>query len=282
MMSQLEEELDLFEHGWKAPDQHMRYVFTNNYWLRHWHSVWILCIDALLISFTLRPSTLSRCSLKMALSWNQIFQWMPHQISTKTQRLLMCLVTLLGCYGLLLIRCVVIFSARCGTPQVTWVRALWLNVDLVQVQLSLHASFFFFKCCAEKGLPCLELIKYVQMCWSSMYDLLKWALLLKGVSSLILLPSSFLMSVQGITKFIQLTNNSTQVPMLQKKCYTNYRLSPDEWTKLGLLHQILKVQTMSHNLNWSGSNSVKTAFCPHSTSVLFQTCSHHLLHFPNH
>ena len=116
MMSRLEEELDSFEHGWKAPKQRMRYVFTNNYWLGRWHPVQMLCIDALLILFTLWPSTLSRHSLKTALSWNQIFQWTPQQILTKTQRLLMCLVTLLGHYVLLSIRCVVIFSARCGTP----------------------------------------------------------------------------------------------------------------------------------------------------------------------
>ena len=50
------------------------------------------------------------------------------------------------------------------------------------------------------------------------------------------------MKVQGITKFIQLTNNSTQVPTLQKKCYADYRLTPTEWTNLDLLHQILKVR----------------------------------------
>ena len=144
----------------------------------------------------------------------------------------------------------------------TQVRALWSNVDLVQVQLSLQASLFFFKCCAEEGLPCLELIKYVWMRWSSMYDSLERALLLKGVSSLISLPSSFLMSIQGITKFIQLIDNSTQVPTLQKKCYTDYRLSPNEWTKLGLLHQILKVRTTSHDLNQSCSNLVKTSILP--------------------
>ncbi|KAF8258088.1 hypothetical protein EI94DRAFT_1624901, partial [Lactarius quietus] len=58
---------------------------------------------------------------------------------------------------------------------------LWAFIN--QVRLSPQASAFFFKCCAEEGLPCLELIKYVQMRWSSMYDLLECAFLLKPVSS---------------------------------------------------------------------------------------------------
>ena len=37
-----------------------------------------------------------------------------------------------------------------------------------------------------------------------------------------------------------------------------------------------------HNLVWSGSHLVKTAPHPHSTGILFQTCSHCFLCFPNH
>ncbi|KAN0136322.1 hypothetical protein V8E53_005927 [Lactarius tabidus] len=55
---------------------------------------------------------------------------------------------------------------------------LWAFIN--QVRLSPQASAFFVKCCAEEGLPHLELIKYVRMCWSSMYDLLKRAFLLKA------------------------------------------------------------------------------------------------------
>ncbi|KAN0138441.1 Ribonuclease H-like domain containing protein [Lactarius tabidus] len=52
---------------------------------------------------------------------------------------------------------------------------------------------------------------------------------------------------QGITKFIQLADDSSQVPKLSKKFYADYRQTPSEWANLGLLHQILKVFT-SHNL----------------------------------
>src|SRR6266702_873642 len=53
----------------------------------------------------------------------------------------------------------------------------------VQVLLSPQASSFFFKCCTKENLPHLELIKYIQMCWSLMYDLLERTFLLKVVNS---------------------------------------------------------------------------------------------------
>jgi hypothetical protein len=51
------------------------------------------------------------------------------------------------------------------------------------------------------------------------------------------------MNDQGITKFIQLANDSAQVPKLQKKSYADYRLASNEWTNLDLLRQILRVST---------------------------------------
>ena len=76
------------------------------------------------------------------------------------------------------------------------------------------------------------------------------------------------MMVQGIMKFIQLANDSTQLPNLQKKCYTDYRLTPTKWTNLDLLRQILKVLTF-HDLTQSVSNLINAAPCTCSTSILF-------------
>ena len=81
------------------------------------------------------------------------------------------------------------------------------------------------------------------------------------------------MMVQGIMKFIQLADDSTQVPNLQKKCYADYRLTPTEWTNLDLLCQILKVSTF-HDLTQSVSNLINAAPCTCSTSILFWACSH--------
>ena len=54
-----------------------------------------------------------------------------------------------------------------------------------------------------------------------------------------------LMSDQAITKFINLADESTQVPKLQRKRYADFRLTSDEWDDLGLLRDILKVSTSS-------------------------------------
>jgi hypothetical protein len=136
-----------------------------------------------------------------------------------------------------------------------------------QVRLSPQASAFFFRCCAEEGLPRLELIKYVRTRWSSMYDLLERAFKLKAVSFQCFLLPSLLMNHQGITKFINLADESTQVPDLQKKSYGDYRLSSNEWVKLDLLRQILMVLTF-HDLTPSVANLVNAAPRSCSTTVL--------------
>ncbi|KAF8258738.1 ribonuclease H-like domain-containing protein [Lactarius quietus] len=151
---------------------------------------------ALCTLFTWQLSTSFKHSLKKALSWNRSSQWTPPHRSDKDSK--------------------------------TWYGSddtlgkLWAFIN--QVRLSPQASAFIFKCCADEGLPHLELIKYVWMRWSSMYDLLKRAFLSK----------------LGITKFIQLANDSTQVPKLQKKMYKDYKLMSNEWTNLDLLRQVLK------------------------------------------
>ena len=51
------------------------------------------------------------------------------------------------------------------------------------------------------------------------------------------------MSKQGIVKFIQLADDSAQVPKLQKKFYADYKLTSIEWTNLDLRCQILRVSS---------------------------------------
>jgi hypothetical protein len=59
---------------------------------------------------------------------------------------------------------------------------------------------------------------------------------------------SLLTSDQAITKFINLADDSPQVPDLQKKSYADFRLSSDEWANLELLRDILKVLTTTTDL----------------------------------
>lgn len=132
---------------------------------------------------------------------------------------------------------------KSGAQQLYFLQA---QADRCQVRLSPQASAFFFKCCAEEGLPRLELVKYVRTRWSSMYDLLERAFKLQMVYFLylIVVVSHY---YQGIIKFIQLADDSSQVPNLQKKTYADFKLSPNEWTNLELLRQILKVSISRAN-----------------------------------
>ena len=49
-------------------------------------------------------------------------------------------------------------------------------------------------------------------------------------------------------KFINLADESTQVPNLQKKTYADFRLTSNEWRKLELLCDVLKVLATSRGL----------------------------------
>jgi hypothetical protein len=90
------------------------------------------------------------------------------------------------------------------------------------------------------------------------------------------------MNHQGITKFIQLADESTQVPDLQKKSYSDYRLTPEEWTNLDLLRQVLKVLTMFHDLvPPSVANLINAAPRSCSTRVLLQMRPHCLPRLSN-
>jgi hypothetical protein len=64
------------------------------------------------------------------------------------------------------------------------------------------------------------------------------------------------MNDQGITKFVQLADDSAQVPKLQKKRYADYKFTSNEWTNLDLHHQVLKVWTISFDCAQSVANLV--------------------------
>ena len=103
----------------------------------------------------------------------------------------------------------------------------------LQVWLSPQASVFFFKCCVEKGLPHLELVKYVWTCWSSMFDLLKRAFMLKVVSPCFYCPLHF-------SSVFRVLQNSYSLPMIVPRSPTysrsamltlgNHPLSGSNWT----------------------------------------------------
>ena len=50
-----------------------------------------------------------------------------------------------------------------------------------------------------------------------------------------------LIHAQAITRFVQLADDSDDVPALHNKKYSQFHLSKDEWEQLNLLHEVMKV-----------------------------------------
>jgi len=46
---------------------------------------------------------------------------------------------------------------------------------------------------------------------------------------------------QGVNRFIQLANDSDEVPKLQGKSYAGFKLSSQEWAKMELMRDVLQV-----------------------------------------
>lgn len=115
-----------------------------------------------------------------------------------------------------------------------------------------------------------------------MYDLLERAFKLQAVSvSLFLSKRSqrswlTLLNDQGIIKFIQLADDSAQVPNLHKKYYADFKLTPNEWNNLDLLRQILKV-SLSFRLETCSIAKRVTHIAPLSrtAAIFIGTHTHH-------
>ncbi|KAG2337502.1 hypothetical protein BDR05DRAFT_843877, partial [Suillus weaverae] len=51
---------------------------------------------------------------------------------------------------------------------------------------------------------------------------------------------------KGVNRFIQLADDSDEVPNLQGKTYGVFKLSAAEWTKLKLMHDVLQFNDFSN------------------------------------
>ena len=51
---------------------------------------------------------------------------------------------------------------------------------------------------------------------------------------------------QGINRFIQLADDSEEVPNLQKKLYSDFKLTRDDWDRLALMHEVLRVSNVAY------------------------------------
>jgi hypothetical protein len=50
--------------------------------------------------------------------------------------------------------------------------------------------------------------------------------------------------LQGISRFVQLADDSEEVPKLKNKMYSDFKLSRDDWDQLSLMHEVLRVRSI--------------------------------------
>ncbi|KAG2737186.1 hypothetical protein P692DRAFT_201675605, partial [Suillus brevipes Sb2] len=64
---------------------------------------------------------------------------------------------------------------------------------------------------------------------------------------------------QGVNKFIQLADDSDEVPNLQGKSYGAFKLSAEEWKKLELMHNVLQyLQQTWQNMAGSSTSAINS------------------------
>jgi hypothetical protein len=74
-----------------------------------------------------------------------------------------------------------------------------------------------------------------------MFACLDWALTLKMVHSYTVWHGLILIHMQAVTRFMQLTDYSEDVPPLRNKKYRLFHLSKSKWIQLKHLHELMKV-----------------------------------------
>ena len=110
-----------------------------------------------------------------------------------------------------------------------------------QIRKSPQACAFFKTSCRETDVPELELVQFVRTCWASMFTFLERLLKLQKVRAPLQSKDVTLNHLQAIIRFVQLADESDEVPTLRNKKYSDYRLSKLEWDKLKLMHEVLRV-----------------------------------------
>ncbi|KAF5380029.1 hypothetical protein D9615_006171 [Tricholomella constricta] len=93
-----------------------------------------------------------------------------------------------------------------------------------QIRASPQARAFFKKSCVQNNVPTLQLLLWIRTRWASMYSFLDRMLTVR----------------KAINHFVQLADDSDEVPTLRRKSYTDFRLGKQDWRKLELMHEVLK------------------------------------------
>ncbi|KAF8200467.1 hypothetical protein K438DRAFT_1758694 [Mycena galopus ATCC 62051] len=93
-----------------------------------------------------------------------------------------------------------------------------------QIRVSPQAQAFFRKMCSETGVPVLQLLGWIRTRWASMFTFLDRLILLRA----------------AVNRFVLLADDSTEVPNLVKKSYSDFRLSSRDREQLVKIHEVLQ------------------------------------------
>ena len=106
---------------------------------------------------------------------------------------------------------------------------------------------FFNKCCAEVDVPPCELLKWIRTRWASLFKMLEQVICLRKVRTILNAhwQDLFDSGCQGVNRFMQLADDSDEVPDLQKKTYSAFKLTAQEWSSMELIRDVLKVRFYS-------------------------------------
>lgn len=90
-------------------------------------------------------------------------------------------------------------------------------------------------------MPVLQLILWIRTRWASLYAFLNRLLILRKVSQSFNGCTSLIFRDQGINHFVQLADDSNEVPNLKGKSYSDFRLQKSDWARIVLMHEVLQV-----------------------------------------
>lgn len=93
-----------------------------------------------------------------------------------------------------------------------------------QIRASPQARAFFKKSCQQVEVPVLQLLLWIRTRWASLFTFLDRLLILK----------------KGVNHFVQLADDSDEVPNLKGKAYSDFRLRKQDWARMELMHEVLQ------------------------------------------
>lgn len=117
----------------------------------------------------------------------------------------------------------------------------------LQIRKSPQALAFFKKMCEEVGIEALQLLGWVRTRWASLFNFLDRFRALKKVC---VCPIEnlfrYLTVIQAVNRFVQLADDSDEVPALRNKKYADFKLTPQEWVMIDRIHEVLQVRLLDY------------------------------------